>query len=58
MYKIYLKNIDETLEKRKVQGPICEANYFTCEADFTQPKVGFHFFVASATKNKKPRRAV
>ena len=37
---------------------ICEANYFTCEADFTQPKVGFHFFVASATKNKKPRRAV
>ena len=21
MYKIYLKNIDETLEKRKVQGP-------------------------------------
>lgn len=29
MYKIYLKNIEETLEKRKVQGPICVANYLS-----------------------------
>ena len=49
MYKIYLKNIDETLEKRKVQGPICEANYLS--AIIKSKRLELKMTLAETTEN-------